>query len=366
MKPTVEIYSDYLLSSTGQTSATGLSRLVDGALSHDSVTRFLSGNEFTSKTLWLEVKGLVRMHENAEACIVFDDTIQEKAYTDENDLVTWHYDHSKGRSVKGINLLTAFYVSQKDEKSEPLRVPVAYELVQKPEVECVIATRKVTRKMLKTKNEMMRDMIGQLIHNQLVFKYVLADSWFSSVENMAFIHGKQKAFIFDMKDNRLAILVRDSASKPSKKSQWTNINQLDIPENTPVQVWLKDLDFPVLLLKQVFKHEDGSTQGCRFLVSNDLSLAYSDFATIYKKRWSVEEYHKSLKQNASLAKSPSRSIQTQCNHIFCSIYAYVKLETLKFHTHLNHFQLKAKIYLKALKAAFDELANINAVPFNAA
>ncbi|MDR1492190.1 MAG: hypothetical protein LBT05_05680 [Planctomycetaceae bacterium] len=29
--------------------------------------------------------------------------------------------------------------------------------------------------------------------------------------------------------------------------------------------------------------------------------------TLYKKRWSVEEYRKSLKQNASLAKSPART-----------------------------------------------------------
>lgn len=360
MKTELDLYTDYLLSSTGQTSATGLSRLLDGAISHDSVTRFLGRNDFTSKSLWLNVKSLVRLYESAEACLVFDDTIVEKEYTDENDLVCWHYDHAKGRSVKGVNLLSAFYVSQKDEKVEPLRVPVGFELIQKPVVMCDVKTKKEIRKAAQTKNEMMRDMIMIAICNQLLFKYVLADSWFASVENMDFIHTKKKFFIFDMKVNRLAILHSESAEKPNKKSQWTSINQLDIPENTPVQVWLKDLDFPVLLVKQVFKNEDDSTQGCRFLVSNDLSLSYNDFATIYKKRWSVEEYHKSMKQNASLAKSPTRTVQSQSNHLFCAIMAYIKLEKLKFQTNLNHFQLKAKIYLKALKAAFGELANIKA------
>jgi hypothetical protein len=360
MEPTLDLYTDYLLSSTGQTSATGLSRLVDGALSHDVITRFLGRNGFSSKSLWLNVKSLVRAHESADACMVFDDTIVEKEYTDENDLVCWHYDHSKGRSVKGVNLLTAFYVSQKDEKTDPLRVPVAYELIEKPVVMCDVKTKKEQRKSAKTKNEMMRDMISIAICNQMIFKYVLADSWFASVENMAFINAKSKFFIFDMKVNRLAILVSDSAEKPSKKSQWTSINELNIPDNTPVQVWLKDLDFPVLLVKQVFKNEDDSTQGCRYLVSNDLSLSYNDFATIYKKRWSVEEYHKSLKQNASIAKSPARSIIAQSNHLFCSIMAYIKLEKLKLQTNLNHFQLKAKLYLKALKAAFGELADLKA------
>ena len=40
MTCTLDLYTDYLLSSTGPTTATGLSRLLDGALSHDHVTRW--------------------------------------------------------------------------------------------------------------------------------------------------------------------------------------------------------------------------------------------------------------------------------------------------------------------------------------
>lgn len=104
-------------------------------------------------------------------------------------------------------------------------------------------------------------LVKQAKANQLKFKYILADSWFASVENMKFIEEKKKYVIFDMKSNRSAILVSQSSGKPTTKSQWTSISQLDIPDNTPVQVWLKDLDFPVLLVKQVFKDEDGDIQG---------------------------------------------------------------------------------------------------------
>ena len=38
--------------------------------------------------------------------LIIDDTIEEKPYTDESELLLcWHYEHSKGRSVKGINLI---------------------------------------------------------------------------------------------------------------------------------------------------------------------------------------------------------------------------------------------------------------------
>ena len=56
----IELYSNYFLSSYGQTTTTGLSQLLDGAFSHDQVTQTLSRNEFTSQTLWRLVKPVVR------------------------------------------------------------------------------------------------------------------------------------------------------------------------------------------------------------------------------------------------------------------------------------------------------------------
>jgi hypothetical protein len=362
MKDYLDFYTDYLISSTSQTSATGLSNLLDNEITHDIVTRFLSNSDFDSKTLWQSVKSVVREHESDAACLVFDDCIIDKQYTDENDLICWHWDHAKGRNTKGINLLSAFYVSQNTKESPVFRVPVMFELVLKTVLSCVLKTKKHERKSPISKNEMMQLMISQCIHNQLKFRYILADSWFASTNNMHFIEQKKKFFIFDLQDNRLGILAselpNDGQEKPSKKSQWTNIKLLAIPNNKPIKVWLKDMDFPVLLIKQIFTDEENLQIGDRFLVSNDFNLTYDDFVTIYKRRWGVEEYHKSLKQNVGIAKSPTRRVKTQTNHVYCAIQAYIKLEKLKIQTKLSQFQIKAKIYIKAIKAAYMELANI--------
>ncbi|MCX7739699.1 MULTISPECIES: hypothetical protein [Thermaceae] len=40
----LDLYTDYLLSSFGAATATGLSRMVDGAISHDQITRMLGGD----------------------------------------------------------------------------------------------------------------------------------------------------------------------------------------------------------------------------------------------------------------------------------------------------------------------------------
>ncbi len=344
-----DLYTDYLQVSLGQVTATGLSKIMDNAFSHDQVTRMLTQINCDSKALWLNVKPLVREHEAEDGCLIFDDSLSHKPYTDENDIVCWHFDHVSGKNVKGINILTTFYHTQAGD--QPLKIPVAFDIVAKYPYSCDIATQKVRRKSPVTKNEIMRSQIATAIQNTIKFSYVLADSWFSSAENMKFIHDKKKYFIFDLKSNRLAIIGDRS------KSQWQNINKLDLQPWTPTRVWLKDVELEILLIKQVFTNKDGST-GTRYLASNNLNLTSDDFSNIYKKRWSVEEYHKSFKQNAGLSKSPTRTVQTQAAHIFASIIGYVKFERYKFSTKLNHFALKSKLYFNAVKSAFSELEKI--------
>ncbi|RNC76676.1 hypothetical protein DA717_14620 [Piscirickettsiaceae bacterium NZ-RLO2] len=55
-KELLDIYSDYLISQNHYATATGLSDLLEGSISHDKVTRFLNKNHFGSKELWSYVK----------------------------------------------------------------------------------------------------------------------------------------------------------------------------------------------------------------------------------------------------------------------------------------------------------------------
>ncbi len=340
-----DLYTDYLQITPGLATATGLSSILDKAVSHDQVTRMLANHESDSKALWRTVKSLVREHEHIDGCLIFDDTILHKPHTDENEVICWHYDHATGKSVKGINLLTTFYYSQNSE--QPLKIPVAFDIIAKYSY-CEIKSKSEVCKSPVTKNELMRKQILQSLKNQIKFSYVLADSWYSSGENMKFIHQRKKYFIFDLKSNRLATL--GDRNKPN----WTNISQLDLQAFKPVRVWLKDVELPILLIKQIFINKDNST-GIRYLATNNLDLTSEDFLNIYKKRWSIEEYHKSFKQNTSITKSPTKTVKTQCTHIFAAIVSYTKLERYKFSTKLNHFALKSKLFLNAAKAAFREL-----------
>ena len=87
------------------------------------------------------------------------------------------------------------------------------------------------------------------------------------------------------------------------------------------------MPFSLYLLRQR-TNADGST-AVRYLVTSDASLTADQLITIYQKRWKVEEYHRSLKQNASLAKSPTRTPTTQTKLCGCSLKEMLKMHTKK-------------------------------------
>lgn len=349
-KVLMDLYSDYLLSSFGATTATGLSRLMNEAISHDQVSRMLNGERLDAKDWWRMVKPHVRAVQCEEGVITLDDSIEEKEYTDENELICWHYDHAKGKTVKGINFITDLYTVGE------VSLPVAFRLVIKSE-QYVDKEGKRKRRSPVTKNEEYRAMVEQCVRNQIPFRYVLNDIWFASAENMRFVKmDMDKEFIMALKPNRKVAL----SEADKQNGLYQRLDQLVIPEATLTSIYLEQVPFPLHLIRQVFTNADGST-GVRYLVTSDLTLTPDQLATLYQKRWKVEEYHRSLKQNASLAKSPTRTPITQTTHFVAALWSFTKLELLKLRTKKNHYALKTHLYLSALQSAFDTLHQLQPV-----
>jgi hypothetical protein len=345
----LELYSDYLLSSFSYTTATGLSIMTEGEISHDKVTRFLSEGDFTSKELWKIIKPTVREIETDDGIVAIDDTIEEKPYTEENEIVNWYYDHTRGRSVKGINLISALYINDKG------KIPINFSIVKKTKTIYDEKKGKERRVSEVTKNEIYQEMLNQIVKNKVRFKYIINDVWYSSADNMVHIKKKLgKEFIMPIKTNRKIALSREDKIY----EKYVTISSLEIKENTVYKIYLEDVPFVLYLAKQVFKNEDNS-EGVLYLVTSDNILTYQQIVLLYQKRWKIEVYHKSLKKNASLCKSPARMVRTQSNHIFASIFSFYKLECISMKTKLNHFALKASIYEKAIKVAYEELQQIH-------
>lgn len=340
----IELYTDYLISNNGKATATGLSAMMDNEVSHDQITRFLSKNDFGSKELWKRVKKIVREVESEDGCLIFDDTVEEKKWTDESNIMCWHFDHTVGKSIRGINMLNALYYSN------GVSIPIAFEIVEKPIQFSDIKTRKVKRKSEITKNQLMREMILTAIKNQVKFKYVLMDSWFGAKDNFSFITKYKKEFISAIKSNRLIAL----SLEDKKQGKFIRVDELELSDKESIRGYIKGYDEEVLLVHRIFTNKNGSI-GLQNLICSEITLDGDSVSAIYEKRWKVEEFFKSLKHNVDFAKSPTKTIRTQSNHIFLSILAFFKLECLKIKHKLNHFAMRAKLLLKANQVAYQEL-----------
>jgi hypothetical protein len=80
---------------------------------------------------------------------------------DENEIICRYYDHSKGRNVKGINILTALYAAENEYGR--LQTPADYQIISKTETD--EKSGKERRVSEKSWNELMREMISRTIQN---------------------------------------------------------------------------------------------------------------------------------------------------------------------------------------------------------
>ena len=343
MKTDLDLYTDYLISSFSQTSSTGLSNLLDKAISHDDVTRFLNQTDNSSKALWKVAKPLIRQIESDDGLLILDDSISEKPYTDSNGLICPHFDHCTGTFVNGINFVSLLY------RNKNVQLPIGFELVVKT-LQCIIKTQKECWRSTRTKNEMFRDLIRCAYQNAVKFAFVLCDSWYVNAENINYILSIKKNLIGAVKSNLEVALSKEDRAK----GNFIKISQVKLNPGDLKEVYIRSVNQTVLICKDVFTNKDNS-EGELYLLCTNLTKTYQFIISTYQERWGIEDYHKSLKNNTSLEKSPTRSPQTQKTHFFASLCAYIKLERLKLNEKLNHFALKGKLYIKAIQTAFQEL-----------
>lgn len=351
-----DLYVDYLMISSDQVTATGLSELVDGSVSHDQITRLLSQSWelFEGASYWKRIKPFVRKVESAEGVLILDDFIVEKPHSSENELICWHHSHLQGGTVKGINIVHLQYSVSYE--GQAVNLPVGFEFVRKTEMRIDEKTGKESRVSPEGKNEIARSLLhqAQFMHH-IPFGWVLADSWYGNATNMKFIHTKlKKSFLFGLKSNRKVALSKGQL----RRKDFVKLVDLQLQPGQVQQIWLDRVPFPLYVAKEIYINADQS-EGELYLVTNQEGMTYQQMISLYPERWRIEPSHKSLKNNASIAASPTKTPTTQAHHIVASFCALVQFEWIKIHASIkNHFKIKRKFYAAAIKIAFKELQQL--------
>jgi len=348
------IYQDFLISSYGKIEATKFAKVLGKGFSHDRFTKqlLLDGDLDDDKKIWKTIKSFLRDYENENSgCIIVDDMLMHKPWSKVNGTVAWHYDHVSQKMQKGILMLNFHYTDESN-----ISIPLGHEIITKTEDKWSEQYQKYVKKSMFTKNEIMRDKL-KILHfsNQVKYRYVLFDKWFSSLENLVFVNDVlEKIFVTPIKSNRKIALTKEDKDK----GNYVNISNVDIEACSSRLIYLEGYKDPINLIKQVVKNGDDDKSVYLYLITNDITLNFQEVLEIYKKRWKIEEYHKSLKQNLHIEHSPTKVEISQRNHIHLTVCGFIKLEKLRLNYKMNHFAIKEKIYIEALKVAYEKVGEL--------
>ena len=179
---TLEHYTAFLLAEAQSAGCVRLAEVSGGEFAHDAANRFLHREQFSPRDLFEEMRPLIVLE---DGILSVDDTVLDKPHSQEGktDLVGYFWSGLHGKAVKGINLVTLFYG-----ELGGLRVPVNFRVVDKAEG--------------KTKNELFREMVAEVLGWGLAPAMVTADSWYSGVENLRFLKDRGLSFMIALEKNR--------------------------------------------------------------------------------------------------------------------------------------------------------------------
>jgi len=101
-------YCQYLLVSQINYTLTNYAEHTD-KFSHDMANRYLAGDEVRPSTVWENIKAQVM--QTPYGFLVFDDTVIDKNFSRQMELVRSQYSGNEHRVIKGIGVVTCVYVN---------------------------------------------------------------------------------------------------------------------------------------------------------------------------------------------------------------------------------------------------------------
>ena len=318
---TDEDYIQFLLATPKACSATEAARVQPeqpDKPAHDAFTRLLHRIEPDPRTLWDEVRPLV---DRSAGVLVIDDSTLDKPHARHITLVSRHWSGKHYRVVDGINLITLVWTD--GDRLYPTDYRIYHKTVDH-----------------KTKNDHFRDTVARAHARGFRPRCVLFDSWYAGLDNFKQVRGYGWVFLGRLQGNRLVRLDRGPP---------TAVEALPITASGAV-VWL-----PGFGLVEVFRTaaRDG---GAEYWVTNDTGLDEVGRVVFAELAWSVEEYHRGLKQFTGVERCQTRMTRAQRNHIGWSIRALVRLEWLRFTTGISWFEAKMRIIRDAVRAYLERPA----------
>jgi hypothetical protein len=308
-------YCQYLLVSQINYTLTNYAEHTE-KFSHDMANRYLAGDEIRPRLVWENVQSQVV--QTPYGFLVFDDTVIDKNFSHNIELVRRQYSGNARGVIKGIGVVTCVYVNPKLD-----RFWIIDYRIYDPDGDG------------KTKLDHLQDMLLNGVHQkELAFWAVLMDSWYATKEIMLQIEKFGKIYYCPLKDNRQ---VDDSGGL----QPYHRVDSLEWSEAEQRQgKVIKIKGFPAEHKVKVFRVVL-STQRTDYVVTNEMAQDNVEVVQdVCGFRWKVEQFHRETKQLTGVEGCQCRKARIVRNHIGCAILVWVRLKQVAHETQQTIYQAK--------------------------
>lgn len=294
-----DLYRSFLQASSVRYTGNALLEMSPVQLSHDSVSRWLNSNNFRPSQVWQEVSKYIS---NSSPCLLIaDDTILNKEYSKKIALVNYQYSGTKHDVIPGIGLVNLVHHNLSSNES----IPIDYRVYDKDTDG-------------KTKNTHFCEMISLAKKRGVTPEAVVMDTWYSSLQNLKSIRDHGWIWVAPLRKNR-------------KVNRNISLESLDFPDEG-LQVHLRGYGW-IMVYKFVAKN--GRID---YVATNMQNPSRDKIENIVKARWSIEVYHRELKQTCGIERCQARTGRAQRNHICMSVIAWIEMHKIRIKDSISLYQ----------------------------
>lgn len=317
-KCTKELYKAFLEASSLRYSGLALSEVSPKDLSHDSVSNWLKSKCFRPREIW----SLSKMHirKDAPCLLIGDDTILDKDRSKKIELVKYQYSGNDHDVIAGIGLVNLLWYGLENKEA----VPVDYRVYDKDTDG-------------KTKNDHFRDMLKLAESRGINPDAVVMDAWYSSLNNLKAICDFGWIFVTGLKKNR-------------KVNRNETLEKLTIPDEG-LRIHLRGYGWVTVFR---FVAKNGRTDYIATNMENPTRDVIEDYI---KARWSIEIYHRELKQTCGIERCQARTGRAQRNHIFMAIVSWIDKNKKRLFEKITLYQQQWEVIKNAISFKMKILLN---------
>jgi Transposase DDE domain. len=157
---------------------------------------------------------------------------------------------------------------------------------------------------------------------------VIADSWYSSLDNLKCVRDLRWNWVMGLKKNRVV-------------NRGEKLGDLSIPDDG-ARIHLRGYGWITVFR---FEAKNGRTD---YIGTNIENPNREEIKALVRKRWEIEVFHRELKQTCGLEHCQSRTGRAQRNHIALSVLSWIKQADVRRREELSFYEQQWSVIKEAI------------------